>query len=100
MQRVNGTSDHLHRCCNHGLTVIFGGAMILLSLLTTDLFKRQAENVRLSRAQALQAAMLNLLDSGVFVDPDTNKPVFAYAHPIFWAPFTLVGNGMDSFLDD
>jgi CHAT domain-containing protein/tetratricopeptide (TPR) repeat protein len=62
-------------------------------LLTTDLFKRQAEDPLLSRAQALQASMLNLLDKGVYQDPETGKPLFAYAHPLFWAPFTLVGDG-------
>jgi CHAT domain-containing protein len=62
-------------------------------LLTTDLFKRQAADPLLSRAQALQASMLNLLDNGVYKDPATGKALFAYAHPIFWAPFTLVGDG-------
>lgn len=28
-----------------------------------------------------------------FVDPMTNKVVFSYAHPIFWAAFSLVGDG-------
>ncbi|MBI9082490.1 MAG: CHAT domain-containing protein [Desulfobacterales bacterium] len=62
-------------------------------LLTTDLFKRQAETPLLSRDRALQASMLNLLDKGVYKDPQTGKPLFAYAHPIFWAPFSLVGDG-------
>lgn len=62
-------------------------------LLTTDLFKRQAADPLLARAQALQAGMLNLLHKGVYKDPATGKALFAYAHPIFWAPFTLVGDG-------
>ena len=61
--------------------------------LTTDLFRRQAEDVSLSRAQALQHAMLALIDEGGYVDPKSAKTVFSYAHPIFWAPFTLIGDG-------
>lgn len=62
-------------------------------LLTTDLFRRQAKNPDLRRDQALQQSMLNLLDNGVYTDPQTQAPVFAYAHPLFWAPFALVGDG-------
>ena len=61
--------------------------------LTTDLFRRQAKNPALSRAEALHQAMLTLIDNGGYVDPETNKLIFAYAHPIFWAPFTIVGDG-------
>ncbi len=28
-----------------------------------------------------------------YTDPRTNAPAFSYAHPTFWAPFTLVGDG-------
>ncbi len=34
-----------------------------------------------------------LIDGLGAVDPDSKKPLFAYAHPIFWAPFTVVGDG-------
>jgi CHAT domain-containing protein len=61
--------------------------------LTTDLFRRQAENATLARGEALRQAELALLDGPGFVDPSTKQPVFAYAHPIFWAPFTVVGDG-------
>ena len=61
--------------------------------LTTDLFRRQQANPRLTRAKALQETMKALIDSPGFVDPRTSKVVFSYAHPIFWAPFTLVGDG-------
>lgn len=37
--------------------------------------------------------MTALIDDGHFTDPTTNKVIFSYAHPIFWAPFTLVGDG-------
>ena len=37
--------------------------------------------------------MLALIEDGGYVDPATGKMVFSYAHPIFWAPFTLIGDG-------
>jgi CHAT domain-containing protein len=61
--------------------------------LTTDLFRRQAADAGLSRAEALRRSMLALIDEGGATDPKTGKMVFSYAHPIFWAPFTLIGDG-------
>ena len=61
--------------------------------LTTDLFRRQAADQTLSRAGALQQAMLAMIDGGESADPATGESLFAYAHPIFWAPFTLIGDG-------
>ena len=61
--------------------------------LTTDLFKRQAADPALSRAEALRQAELALLDREGGSDPATRKMIFSYAHPIFWAPFSLVGDG-------
>jgi CHAT domain-containing protein len=61
--------------------------------LTTDLFRRQAADPRLTRAQALQQTLNALIDGGEYLDPQTKQTVFSYAHPIFWAPFTLVGDG-------
>ena len=61
--------------------------------LTTDLFRRQAADTTLTRADALRHAMLALIDGAGYVDSMTGKTVFSYAHPIFWAPFTIVGDG-------
>jgi CHAT domain-containing protein len=61
--------------------------------LTTDLFRRQAANPALGRAEALRQAELALIDGAGLVDPATQKTQFSYAHPIFWAPFALVGDG-------
>jgi CHAT domain-containing protein len=32
-----------------------------------------------------------VIDEGVFRD-ESKRPLFSYAHPIFWAPFTLIGD--------
>ena len=61
--------------------------------LTTDLFKRQSETPDLTRAQALRQSMLALIDGPGYVDARNGRTVFSYAHPIFWAPFTLIGDG-------
>ena len=37
--------------------------------------------------------MLAMIDEGGYVDPKTGEKVFSYAHPIFWAPFSLIGDG-------
>ncbi len=51
--------------------------------LTVDAIARQQADPRLSRAQALQAAMKQVRDAGG--DPSR-------AHPAAWAPFSLVGD--------
>ena len=61
--------------------------------LTTDLFRRQAEDPSLTRSEALRQAMSGLIDGDGYVDPNSSKAVFSYAHPIFWAPFSLIGDG-------
>jgi CHAT domain-containing protein len=60
--------------------------------LVTDLFRRQAADPDLSRAEALRQAMVNLLDAKGFAGKD-GKPIFAYSHPLFWAPYTIIGDG-------
>jgi CHAT domain-containing protein len=61
--------------------------------LTTELFRRQAENPRLSRAEMLRQTQNALMDQPGRTHPSTKRPVHSYAHPIFWAPFVLVGDG-------
>jgi CHAT domain-containing protein/tetratricopeptide (TPR) repeat protein len=61
--------------------------------LTTDLFARQAREPGLGRAAALQQSMMALVDGPGYVDPASGRTAFSYAHPIFWAPFALVGDG-------
>jgi CHAT domain-containing protein len=60
--------------------------------LITDLFKRQADNANLTRGEALRQAMVALMDGKGYVDAAGNTE-FAYAHPLFWAPYTIIGDG-------
>lgn len=54
-------------------------------LLVTGLFERQARDTGLSRTEALRQSMLSLMQRSV--------SSFSYAHPLFWAPYALVGDG-------
>jgi len=53
-------------------------------LLTTGLFQQQASHPAMSRAEALRQSMLAVMKS------KTDD----YSHPAFWAPFSLVGDGL------
>lgn len=61
--------------------------------LTTELFRREAATPGLARGEALRQSMLALIDGPGRTDPLTRRSLFSYAHPIFWAPFSLVGDG-------
>jgi CHAT domain-containing protein len=60
--------------------------------LVTDLFRRQAADAGLSRAEALRQAMTALMDGPGYSDA-SGKALFSYAHPLFWAPYTIIGDG-------
>jgi len=49
--------------------------------LTTGLFAQVAQTPPISRAEALRRSQLALADAA------------ATSHPVFWAPFVLVGDG-------
>ncbi len=57
--------------------------------LMTDLFKRYTQDKSTTKPRALQQASLGLMNDGV---PDDQKSRYTYAHPLFWGPFTMVGN--------
>ncbi len=52
--------------------------------LTTRMFAEAAAHPEIGRAEALRRSMLALMD-------DPENPHFA--HPMFWAPFVVVGEG-------
>ena len=59
--------------------------------LMTRLFETLAADASLSRAEALRRTRAAMIIDGTFkVD---GKDAFSYAHPIFWAPFTIIGDG-------
>jgi CHAT domain-containing protein len=60
--------------------------------LVTDLFRRQAGDAGLSRAEALRQAIMALMDGPGYSDAN-GKTLFSYAHPLFWAPYTIIGDG-------
>ena len=60
--------------------------------LMTYLFKTYSAQSSGDRAQALRSALVYMIDEEGFRD-DQGRMVFSYAHPLFWAPFTLVGDG-------
>jgi CHAT domain-containing protein len=58
--------------------------------LVSDLFRRQAADPALTRAEALRQAMMGLLDGP---GASSGQTVFTYGHPLFWAPYSLIGDG-------
>ena len=56
---------------------------ITATKLTTGIFKEMENNKSISKAKALQLSRLKLL---------SNEDHSYYAHPAFWAPFSLVGS--------
>ena len=62
-------------------------------LLTMQIFERQAADPALSRAEALRRTMLDMIDRSTATDSVSKQALYVYAHPMFWAPFSLVGDG-------
>jgi CHAT domain-containing protein len=60
--------------------------------LTSDLFRRQAADPKLTRGEALRQAMMGLVDGPGYQD-EQGRTLFTYAHPLFWAPYTIIGDG-------
>jgi CHAT domain-containing protein len=59
--------------------------------LVTDIFRRHALDGKLSRAEALRQAMVALMDGPGYAE--SGKTLFTYGHPMFWAPYTIIGDG-------
>jgi len=84
-----------------GRAFFFAGAKALLvsnwpvdsaasRTMMTDLFKSQQKAQGTSKAELLRQAMLNQIDQGGMKEGANMK--YAYAHPLFWAPFVVVGD--------
>lgn len=61
-------------------------------LLMTDLFRRQTAAPDMPKAEALRQSMLALMAGPGATDPTTGRTDYFYAHPLFWAPFVVVGD--------
>lgn len=59
--------------------------------LVTGIFERYAQESQLTRAEALRQSMLALMQEHE-VNSATGKKLYAYAHPMFWAPYALYGD--------
>ncbi len=60
--------------------------------LITRLFQYQKEGQEFSRASALRESILELIDGPGLKDNATGEIAASYAHPLFWAPFIIVGD--------
>ena len=60
--------------------------------LVTELFRRQGPGASMKRAEALRQASMALVDGPGFKGDD-GKTLFTYAHPLFWAPYSIIGDG-------
>jgi CHAT domain-containing protein len=60
-------------------------------LLMTDLFQRQQVRPGLHKASYLREAMQEMIQTTTAKDPQ-GQIKYAYAHPLFWAPFVVVGD--------
>lgn len=59
--------------------------------LMVDLFAHQQRHPGVHKASHLQAAMRKMLKSGVARDA-RGRALYAHAHPLFWAPFVMLGD--------
>ena len=57
-----------------------------------DLFKRQNNQKNISKPEALKQAMLNIADNGAARVGTSSEISYYYSHPLFWAPFVMVGD--------
>ena len=61
--------------------------------LMTGLFSHYAQEKGLPRAQAHRKSINELIDSQGLKDIATGKTIASYAHPFFWAPYIIMGDG-------
>ena len=59
--------------------------------LINGLFEYQKKDKTLSRAKAFRNSMLDLIDEPGLKENVSGRIISSYAHPLFWAPFIIVG---------
>jgi len=60
--------------------------------LVTGVFKAIADDPTVTRAEALRRSMVSLMDRPNWAEAD-GRTVHSYAHPYFWAPYSVIGDG-------
>lgn len=60
--------------------------------LVSSIFESNGADPKLPRAKALQQAMIGLMERGA-QRSSSGTTRFTYAHPAFWAPYALFGDG-------
>jgi CHAT domain-containing protein len=60
--------------------------------LMVGVFERYAKDPSQRKSAALREAMLAMIDGEGYRDPASGKSLYRYAHPLFWAPFVVVGD--------
>ena len=60
------------------------------SKLVAEIFRIHSSDPQIDRAEALRRAMMHLVDKGA---DEGATPPFSYGHPLFWAPYSLIGAG-------
>jgi len=102
---TTGTSDETGAEAINGLGQVFlyaGTKSVFVSLwpvettsakqLTTGFFQNRKKYKDHPMGKALQESMLNIIDHQALRDKESGKVISSYAHPLFWAPFILVGD--------
>jgi CHAT domain-containing protein len=100
---ASGAGEGAEALSGLGSAFFYAGARALLvsnwpvdsvasRVLMSDLFRRYATGPAQAKAESLRQAMVAMIDSPGFIAPATGKPAYSYAHPLFWAPFVLVGD--------
>ncbi len=59
-------------------------------LLVSGVFERYAADGSLSRTEALRRAMIAVMNDSF--NDERGRKIYSYAHPMFWAPYALVGD--------
>jgi CHAT domain-containing protein len=95
---ASGEFDNAEAVSGLGRAFFYAGAHSLLvsnwpvfSASTTELMINLFSDPTLSLRTAYQQAMINLIKKGTHKTSE-GKVAFSYAHPLFWAPFTFVGD--------
>jgi len=63
------------------------------TILTSGIFITAKQNEQHSKANALQQSILSLMKKQATLKSDRGPFQLNYSHPIFWAPFIVVGDG-------